>query len=50
MHTYTLQICDLVSCYVDCMLRNKSKGDEILFSVIYCVRGKSILSITQQTQ
>ena len=33
----------LTLCYVDCMLKN-----EILFSVIYCVRGKSILSIIQQ--
>ena len=30
------------------MLKNKSKENEILFSVIYCVRGKSIFSITQQ--
>ena len=35
-------------CYVDFMLKNKSKENEILFIVIYCVRGKSIFSITQQ--
>ena len=45
---HTLQLCELVLCYVDFMLKNKSKENEILFIVIYCVRGKSIFSITQQ--
>ena len=39
---HTLQLCELVLCYVDFMLKNKSKENEILFSLIYCVRGKSI--------
>ena len=39
---------ELVLCYVDCVLKNKSKENEILFSVIYCIRRKSILSKTQQ--
>ena len=28
--------------------KNETKYDEILFSIIYCFRGKSILSITQK--
>ena len=28
--------------------KNETKYNEILFSIIYCFRGKSILSITQQ--
>ena len=39
---------ELVLCYVDCVLKNKSKENEILFSLIYCIRRKSILSKTQQ--